>query len=104
MTQFLHAQESIEYAGPLATILGLILLPIVWSVPEALVSAELSAMFPENSGYVAWITASFGPFWGFIGGFTSWVSGVLDNSLYPLYLAGYVKYFIPGLANRIAFR
>lgn len=100
----MSTQESIEYAGPLATIVGLIVLPLIWSVPEAFVAAELSTMFPENSGYVAWITASFGPFWGFLGGFASWVSGVLDNSIYPLYLAGYIKYFVPGLANPVAFR
>lgn len=27
--------------------------------------AELASTFPENSGYVAWVTAAFGPFWGF---------------------------------------
>lgn len=27
--------------------------------------AELATTFPENSGYVAWVTAAFGPFWGF---------------------------------------
>lgn len=26
---------------------------------------ELATTFPENSGYVAWVTAAFGPFWGF---------------------------------------
>ena len=41
------------------------ILPLVWSVPEALITAELATTFPENSGYVAWVTAAFGPFWGF---------------------------------------
>lgn len=40
-------------------------LPMIWSVPEALLTAELATTFPENSGYVAWVTAAFGPFWGF---------------------------------------
>lgn len=46
-------------------ILGFLILPLIWSVPEALITAELATTFPENSGYVAWVTAAFGPFWGF---------------------------------------
>jgi hypothetical protein len=46
-------------------ILGFIVFPLAWSVPEALITAELATAFPENSGYVAWVSAAFGPFWGF---------------------------------------
>lgn len=58
-------QDAVSAGGPLLAILGFLLLPIVWSVPEALITAELATTFPENSGYVAWVTAAFGPFWGF---------------------------------------
>jgi amino acid transporter len=34
---------------------------------------ELATTFPENSGYVAWVTAAFGPFWGFQVG-AGWVA------------------------------
>ena len=44
--------------GPLLALLGFIVLPLVWSVPEALVTAELATAFPEDSGYVAWVTAA----------------------------------------------
>ncbi|GMH34377.1 hypothetical protein BSKO_02211 [Bryopsis sp. KO-2023] len=90
-------EDSIKFGGPLAALSGLIVLPILWSVPEALVAAELSTMFPEDSGYVAWVSAAFGPFWGFVEGFCSWVSGVLDNSVYPLYLAKYFEWLFPSL-------
>ena len=46
-------------------IIGFIVFPLIWSVPEALMTAELATAFPENSGYVAWVTAAFGPMWGF---------------------------------------
>ena len=58
-------QDAVSAGGPLLAILGFLLLPIIWSVPEALITAELATTFPENSGYVAWVTAAFGPFWGF---------------------------------------
>ena len=31
---------------------GFLVMPLVWSVPEALVTAELSTTFPSNSGFV----------------------------------------------------
>jgi hypothetical protein len=42
-------------AGPLLAILGFLVLPLVWSVPEAMITAELATAFPENSGYVAYV-------------------------------------------------
>ena len=44
------------------------MLPFVWSIPEALVCAELATMFPEDCGYVIWVTAAFGPYMGFLEG------------------------------------
>lgn len=85
--------------GPLLTMLGFLILPFVWSIPEALITAELSTAFPENSGYVAWVTAAFGPYWGFQEGLWSWLSGVTDNSLYPVMLAANLSLFFPVLAE-----
>lgn len=82
--------------GPALALLGFLLLPLVWSVPEALVTAELATAFPEDSGYVAWVTAAFGPFWGFQEGWWSWLSGVTDNSVYPVLLLSYVDAVLPG--------
>jgi hypothetical protein len=67
----LFPQDAVAAGGPLLVILGFILFPLIWSIPEALITAELATAFPENSGYVAWVTAAFGPFWGFqVGGRT----------------------------------
>lgn len=58
-------QDAVAAAGPLLVILGFTVFPLIWSVPEALITAELATAFPEDAGYVAWVTAAFGPFWGF---------------------------------------
>lgn len=88
-------EDVISAAGPLLGLLGFLLMPAVWSVPEALVAAELATAFPSNGGYVTWVTAAFGPFWGFIEGFLSWISGVSDNSIYPVLFCDYLKHVIP---------
>jgi amino acid transporter len=90
------AQDAVSTGGPALALLGFIVLPLVWSVPEALVTAELATAFPEDSGYVAWVTAAFGPFWGFQEGWWSWLSGVTDNSVYPVLMLSYVDAVLPG--------
>lgn len=37
----------------------------------------------QDGGYVLWVDAAFGRFWGFLMGWVSWASGVVDNALYP---------------------
>ncbi|KDD73396.1 hypothetical protein H632_c2220p0, partial [Helicosporidium sp. ATCC 50920] len=83
-------EDAVSQGSPLLAILGFLILPLVWSVPEALVTAELATAFPENAGYVAWVTAAFGPAWGFQEGFWSWLSGVTDNAVYPVMILTYV--------------
>jgi amino acid transporter len=90
-------QDAVAAGGPLLVLAGLLIFPLLWSVPEALITAELATAFPENSGYVAWVTAAFGPFWGFQEGFWSWLSGVTDNSIYPVMFADNLRIFVPAL-------
>jgi amino acid transporter len=90
-------EDAVSSAGALLTLLGFLILPIVWSIPEALITAELSTAFPENSGFVAWVTAAYGPRWGFLEGFFKWLSGVTDNALYPVIFFTYLEQVVPSL-------
>ncbi|KAM7265375.1 hypothetical protein ACFE04_003058 [Oxalis oulophora] len=81
--------------GPLLSLLGFLIFPLFWSLPEALVTAELATTFPENGGYVIWISSAFNPFWGFQEGFWKWISGVMDNALYPVLFLDYLKHTFP---------
>ncbi|KAK8942697.1 putative polyamine transporter [Platanthera zijinensis] len=51
--------------GHLLSLLGFLLFPLLWSLPEALITAQLATLFPSNGDYVVWISSAFGPFWGF---------------------------------------
>ncbi|GLU02709.1 hypothetical protein SLE2022_199490 [Rubroshorea leprosula] len=90
-------EDSVQAAGPLLALLGFLIVPFVWSVPEALMTAELGTMFPENGGYVIWVSSALGPFWGFQQGWMKWLSGVIDNALYPVLFLDYMKSAIPAL-------
>ncbi|KAJ6327031.1 hypothetical protein OIU78_014004 [Salix suchowensis] len=92
-------EDSVQAAGPLLALLGFLVFPLIWSVPEALITAEMGTMFPENGGYVVWVSTALGPYWGFQQGWMKWLSGVIDNALYPVLFLDYLKSGIPGLAG-----
>ncbi|GJM95346.1 hypothetical protein PR202_ga12068 [Eleusine coracana subsp. coracana] len=81
--------------GALLPVLGFLILPLFWSLPEALVTAELASAFPTNAGYVGWVSAAFGPAAAFLVGFSKWASGTLDNALYPVLFLDYLRAPLP---------
>ncbi|XP_073275153.1 probable polyamine transporter At1g31830 isoform X1 [Primulina huaijiensis] len=92
-------EDSVNAAGPLLALAGFLIFPLIWSVPEALITAEMGTMFPENGGYVVWVSSALGPFWGFQQGWMKWLSGVIDNALYPVLFLDYLKSGIPALGG-----
>ncbi|EFJ04485.1 hypothetical protein SELMODRAFT_138613 [Selaginella moellendorffii] len=94
-------EDAVGAGGALLTLLGFIVMPFLWSIPEAVITAELATAFPDNGGYVLWIQAAFGPFWGFQEGWWKWLSGVIDNALYPVMFLDYLKWAIPSVAGGV---
>ncbi|KAK9716086.1 hypothetical protein RND81_06G210400 [Saponaria officinalis] len=92
-------EDSVGAAGPLLALVGFLVFPFIWSVPEALITAEMGTMFPENGGYVVWVSAALGDYWGFQQGWMKWLSGVIDNALYPVLFLDYLKAVVPSVAD-----
>ena len=59
-----------------------LLAALFFFVPSALVINELSSRFPEEGGLYAWARDAFGPFHGFVAGWTYWI---------------YTVFYFPGL-------
>src|SRR6185295_13284648 len=85
-------EDAVGAAGPAIVLLGLIVLPWIWSLPTALMTAELSTAIPEEGGYVVWVERAFGRFWGFQEGWVSWLCSFADNALYPVMFVDYLAY------------
>ncbi|CAN4112588.1 unnamed protein product [Withania somnifera] len=92
-------EDTVRAAGPFLALVGFFIFPIIWSIPESLITAELCNMFPENGGYVVWVSTTLGPYWGFQQGWVKWMSGVVDNALYPVLFLDYIKSGVPALAS-----
>ena len=83
--------------GPGLTLLIMLLVPIFWSVPEALIIGELASMLPEEGGYYRWVRRAFGPFWAVQNGWWTWMYSLVDMAIYPVLFTQYLGFFVPSL-------
>lgn len=90
-----YAVEDILAAGPGFAVLLMLVTPLVWSVPIALICAELGTAIPEEGGYYAWSKRALGPFGAFCQGWWAWLYTFIDIGLYPTMFCDYLAYLAP---------
>lgn len=90
------SEGIIRDAGPMIGLACLLVMVFVYSIPQALMTAELSTTFPRNGGYSIWVQEAFGNFWGLQESYYSWVSGVVDNAIYPILLFSSARSILGG--------
>jgi amino acid transporter len=90
-------EDLVPAFGPGLALLLLVLTPVFWSLPVALVMAELAAAMPEEGGYVAWTRRAFGDFWAFQVGWWSWIDSFVDVAVYPALFVDYVRFWYPSM-------
>ncbi|XAR59957.1 hypothetical protein NMG60_11033149 [Bertholletia excelsa] len=88
-------EPAVQAAGPLLAILGFLIFPFIWSIPEALITAELSTAFPGNGGFVIWAAAAFGPFWGSLMATWKFLAGVINIAAFPALCIDYLEQLFP---------
>jgi len=90
-------EDLIGKSGYGAALVILLVTPLLWSVPTALMVSELSSAIPEEGGYYVWVDRAMGPFWAFQEGWLSLVGSVFDMAIYPALFAAYVVRLVPAL-------
>ena len=80
---------------PLYVFIMLGIVPFVYSLPIALIVAELSSAFPEDGGYVVWVLEACGKQLGSHHAYWVWVIYVVDAAIYPVLVANYVDTMVP---------
>jgi len=88
-------ESAVGAAGPLVTMVTLLILPLFWSLPMGLMSAELACAMPSDGGFIIWVERAFGPFVGFMNGTLRCFSEIVDNSAFPVLFVSYLKTVIP---------
>ena len=88
-------EDILGGAGFLRAILILLLLPIVWSLPTALMIGELASSIPAEGGFYVWVRRGLGPFWGYQESWLSLSASVFDMAIYPAIFVFYLGKFSP---------
>lgn len=89
-------EEVVKGAGYGGAILLLLITPLIWSLPTALMIGELSSAIPAEGGYYVWVRRAAGPFWGFQEAWLSLAASVFDMAIYPTLFVAYVSRLFPG--------
>lgn len=83
-------EDAVGAAGPAWTLAGLLLVPWLWSLPIALMTAELGSMIPDVGGPVIWVERAFGPTVAHYNAIVHLVANFFDNALYPVMFVDYL--------------
>ena len=90
-------EDIVHKTGYGATLLILVITPIVWSVPAALMVSELATAIPEEGGFYVWVRRGLGPFMGYQEAWLSLAGSIFEMPLYPSLLTDYLGRFAPWL-------
>ena len=75
----------------------LLVLPLIWSLPTAMMIGELASAIPAEGGFYVWVRRAMGPFWGYQESWLSLSASIFDMALYPSIFVLYLGKFSPAL-------
>jgi amino acid transporter len=90
-------EDIVQKTGYAATLLILVVTPLLWSVPTALMVSELATAIPEEGGFYIWVRRGMGRFWGFQETWLTLAGSVFEMALYPNLCVAYIRQVAPGL-------
>ena len=90
-------EDIVGQAGYARTLLLLCIVPILWSLPTALMIGELASALPEEGGFYVWVGRALGRFWGFQEAWLSLAASIFDMAIYPALAVAYLSQLDPAL-------
>ncbi len=90
-------EDIVQKTGYAATLLILVITPLLWSLPTAMMVSELATAIPEEGGFYIWVRRGMGRFWGFQETWLTLAGSIFEMALYPNLCVDYIGQFAPGL-------
>jgi amino acid transporter len=90
-------EDIVLRSGYAGAFLILLITPVIWSLPTALMVSELASAIPEDGGYYVWVKRGMGNFWGYQEAWLSLVASFFDMAIYPTLFVGYLGHLAPSL-------
>jgi amino acid transporter len=80
--------------GPGLAVLLIVVTPFIWSLPMALMVAELATLLPEEGGYYFWVKETLGHFWAVQEAWWTMGYSLALVAVCPLLFVMYLDFFI----------
>jgi amino acid transporter len=90
-------EDIVRKTGYRATLLILIVTPLLWSLPTAMMVSELATAIPEEGGFYIWVRRGMGKFWGYQETWLTMAGSVFEMALYPNLFVDYLGRVAPSL-------
>jgi len=87
-------EPLIGAVGPGLAVLLIVGTPFVWSLPMALMVAELATLLPEEGGYYVWVKESMGNFWAVQEAWWTMGYSIALMAMLPLLFVSYLDFFM----------
>jgi len=87
----------VQKTGYRATLLILLITPLIWSLPTAMMVSELATAIPEEGGFYIWVRRGMGRFMGYQETWLTLAGSVFEMALYPNLFVDYLGRFAPAL-------
>ena len=88
-------EDILGGAGYRRALILLLVLPVIWCFPTALMIGELASAIPAEGGFYVWVRRALGPFWGYQEAWLSLTASVFDMAIYPAFAVLYLGKLFP---------
>jgi amino acid transporter len=88
-------ESMVSTSGPGLSLIFILVVPLLFSVPIALATAEMATAMPVEGGFYRWTRAAFGDFWAFHCGWWNWTGTFLMSAAYGVIMADYIAELHP---------
>ena len=90
-------EEIVQKTGYRTTLLILLLTPLVWSLPTAMMVSELATAIPREGGFYIWVRRGMGRCLGYQETWLTLAGSVFEMALYPNLFVAYLGRVAPDL-------
>jgi len=90
-------EDIVQKTGYKATLFILLLTPLLWSLPTAMMVSELATAIPEEGGFYVWVRRGMGRFMGYQETWLTLAGSVFEMALYPNLFVDYIGRIAPAV-------
>ncbi|HKV04923.1 MAG TPA: APC family permease [Candidatus Acidoferrales bacterium] len=90
-------EDIVQKTGYRATLLILVITPLIWSIPTAMMVSELATAIPEEGGFYIWVRRGLGRFMGYQETWMTMAGSIFEMALYPNLFVDYLGRLAPSV-------